>query len=84
MNKQSSRKKTFDETGPQPIPMGERLAYTVAEAAALIGVTEPHLRRFIRGGQLATVRLGRSRRVTPDAIQRFLDACAAGQGVSDA
>jgi excisionase family DNA binding protein len=58
--------------GPSPIPMDQRKAYTIHEAARLLGVTEPHLRGFIRSGELQTFTLGRSRRITPAAIDAFI------------
>ena len=38
--------------------MTERLTYTVAEAAALLGISESHARRLIRKGEFPVIQLG--------------------------
>ena len=58
------------------IPMNQRMAFTVDEAARMVGVTEPHLRVFIRTGELETFLMGRSRRITPAALQAFIKSKA--------
>ncbi len=45
----------------------ERLAWSIDEAAAAVGVTPRHMRNLIERGQIRTVRLGR-RRVIPAAV----------------
>ncbi len=56
---------------------GARLAYTVEEAAGLLSVSRAHVYRLLDLGELASVRIGRSRRVTArqlDAFVRRLEA----------
>ena len=57
-----------------PIPMNQRMALTVDEAARMLGITEPHLRTFIRTGELETFQLGRSRRIAPEALRAFIES----------
>jgi excisionase family DNA binding protein len=54
-----------------------RLAYTVDEAAGSIGISRSQLYKLIAAGEIATVKIGSSRRITPDAIRDFLAAKAA-------
>lgn len=48
-------------------------AYTLQEAAERVGVSDRHLREFIRNGQLKSFTVGTSRRISHDALQRFID-----------
>lgn len=52
--------------------VGDRLAYTVAEAARLVGISRSGLYKLIRAGEIETVKIGAARRVTPEAIRAFL------------
>ena len=57
----------------------DRLAYTVEEAADLLSLSRAHVYRLLDLGELASVRIGRSRRVTAgqlDAFVRRLEADA--------
>lgn len=59
------------------LPLSERLAYTVAEAAHLMGLSEPVLRAMIRRGEIPARRCGQEAgrgdlRVGKLAIERFL------------
>ena len=49
-------------------------AYTVAEAAAALGVSEWLVREMCRTGQLRCVRLGRRIVIPADALDELLDA----------
>lgn len=50
----------------------ERLAYSIREAAALIGVSARTVAREIKRGHLTAVRIGRSVRVPRDALATLL------------
>lgn len=63
--------------GGHPLPLSERLAYSVAEAALLTGLSEPTLRAAIRRGDLYAVRIGMEAhtgdlRIGRDELRRFL------------
>lgn len=55
----------------------QRLALTVDEAAASLGISRAYLYKLVKAGDIETVKIGRSRRVTPDAIRAFLATKAA-------
>ena len=52
---------------------GERLAYSVDEAARLIGLSRDLLYDQMRRGNLANVKVGRRRLITRQHLQQFLD-----------
>lgn len=57
----------------------DRLAYTVEAAADLLSLSRAHVYRLLDLGELGSVRIGRSRRVTAgqlDAFVRRLEADA--------
>lgn len=54
-----------------------RDAYTVDEAARRLSMSRSGLYKIIARGEIATVKFGGSRRITPDAIRDFLVAKAA-------
>ncbi len=45
---------------------------TVERAAYLASVSEATIRRAIRDGRLASIRIGRSVRISPDNLEAFL------------
>jgi excisionase family DNA binding protein len=49
-----------------------RAAYSVAETADLLGLSEATIYRLIGRGALASVLIGRSRRIPASAIQKAL------------
>ena len=57
---------------PRPIPMSQRLAYTIAEAAQLIGVDGSTLWSYVRTGELQPFRLGGNLRITGEALRAFI------------
>ena len=59
---QSSRERTANE-GSTPTPRVRAYWYTAAEAAHVLRISEPAVRRRIAGGSLTAVRAGRSWRV---------------------
>lgn len=53
--------------------MSEIKIYTVQELTELLKVTQRTLYRYIKAGQLKTIKLGREYRVTEDALKEFLE-----------
>jgi len=49
-----------------------RLLLTVEEAAERIGICRSNMFKLIRRGEVQSVRVGRLRRVTPDALEDFV------------
>lgn len=50
----------------------EKLMVTVAEAAQMLGVCRNRVYELIYSGQLASVKMGRSRRIAVDELKRFV------------
>ncbi len=50
----------------------EKLMVTVAEAAQMLGVCRNRVYELIYSGQLASVKMGRSRRISVDELKRFV------------
>lgn len=59
----------------------ERLTVTVAEAAAMIGISPAHGYELIRLGKLPAIRLGRRLIVPKKALEQFLDQALLGPAV---
>lgn len=57
----------------------ERVAYSIPEAAELLGVGRTTLYAEVAAGRLATVTIGRRRLVTRDAIDAYLAGLSAGR-----
>lgn len=53
--------------------MGSIKAYTVNEALDILKVTRRTLYRYIKAGQIKVVRIGRSYRITEEALKDFLE-----------
>lgn len=49
-----------------------RLLLTVEEAAERIGICRSNMFKLIRRGEVQSVKVGRLRRVTPDALEDFV------------
>lgn len=49
----------------------ERLFYTTEETAEILGVSRATVYRLLKTGQLVGVKVGRSRRITGQALERF-------------
>ena len=49
-----------------------RLLLTVEEAADRIGICRSNMFKLIRRGEVRSVKVGRLRRVTPDALEDFV------------
>jgi excisionase family DNA binding protein len=52
----------------------ERLLLTPEEVAHLLHVGRTRVYEFIRSGDLASVKIGRSRRIPTEALQTFIDS----------
>jgi len=50
----------------------KKLAYTVEEAAELLSLSRAHVYRLLDLGQLGSVSIGRSRRITSTQLSEFL------------
>ena len=55
----------------------DALAYDVPVAGRMIGVGTTKVWELVRGGDLPTIRIGRRRLVTKDALLAFLDRLSA-------
>lgn len=53
--------------------MSDIKVYTVHELTDILKVTQRTLYRYIKAGQLKTIKLGREYRVTEDALKEFLE-----------
>jgi len=59
--------------------MNGKLTYSLAEAAVLLGVSEPTLRISIRNNRIPHIRIGKSRILIPkNALERYLSEAGAG------
>ena len=63
----------------------ESLLLTVPEVARALGLGESKTKELIRTGALPSVKLGRSRRITPTALREFVaqlqgNPSASGEG----
>lgn len=56
---------------PDRAPAPERLAYTTAEAAALLGITRKTIYKLMERGELRTTKIGSCRRVPADEVRRL-------------
>ncbi|MGV3615297.1 MAG: helix-turn-helix domain-containing protein [Fimbriimonas sp.] len=55
---------------------GEKLAYTVAEAAALLSLSRSLMYELINARKIGTVKIGRARRITRGQLDSFLSELA--------
>lgn len=62
-------------TAAPPAPTRKQL-YRVEEAAELLQVSRAHLYALIRSGDVRSVKLGRSRRITQAEIDRLMNDAA--------
>lgn len=59
----------------------KKLAYTVEEAAELLSLSRAHVYRLLDLGQLGSVSIGRSRRITATQLTEFLKALEQRSGL---
>jgi excisionase family DNA binding protein len=62
----------------------DRLTYSVAEAARVLGISRSYCYELVQGGQLPSLRLGRRRLIPRAALERFVEAPAASQPATHA
>lgn len=48
--------------------------YAVPDLMKYLGMSRPTIYRYIRTGQLESIKIGGSRRVTESALQRFIES----------
>ncbi len=60
-----------------------RLAYGIAEAAAMLGIGRTTIYELVRSGQLATLKIGQRRLVTRVDLERFIDGRRVVQDTAD-
>ena len=61
-----------------------RLAYSAAEVAEYLGVTDTHIRNLMRDGTIPSLKLGARRLIRADVLDRLLAELEAEQAVADA
>lgn len=49
-----------------------KLAYTVKEASSLLSLSRAHIYRLLDRGEIASIQIGRSRRITHHQLEVFL------------
>jgi excisionase family DNA binding protein len=59
---------------PTPATPIDRMLLTVEEAAAALGVGRSFMFELIAAGQIETVRVGRLRRIRPEALRHYVDS----------
>lgn len=52
--------------------LGPKLAYTVDEAADLLSLSRAHLYRLMDIGEIGSISIGRSRRITQGQLESFI------------
>lgn len=52
----------------------DQLLFKIEEAAKVLGTSRSTVYRLMTSGQLVSIRVGRSRRVTRQALERFVKA----------
>ena len=54
------------------------MAYTTQQAAEQLGVSGRHLAKYIQSGELQTFRMGRSLRISANALAEFIQQRESG------
>ena len=54
----------------------ERMLFTVRETADMLGISRSRVYELISADRLASIKIGRSRRVSLASIRRFVDQAA--------
>lgn len=70
---------SYQALGASSVPESgtpQRLLLTVEEAADLIGICRSNMFKLIRQGEVKSVKVGRLRRITPAALDDFIDKLA--------
>ena len=53
--------------------MDEKKLLSVVEAARKLGIGRSHFYRFVLRGDIESVKLGKSRKIPPDALDAFIE-----------
>ena len=61
-------------TQPVPESAGERLAYSVADAATVSGIGRTTLYALMASGQLPSKKIGKRRLIPADGLRKLLEA----------
>jgi excisionase family DNA binding protein len=69
----SVREPLVDSSASKGGPAESKLLLTVEEAAGLLSLGRTRVFALIRTGELASVRVGSSRRVTPEALRQYVE-----------
>jgi excisionase family DNA binding protein len=77
----SVRESPADPSAGGSKPAGRKLLLTVEEAAGLLSIGRTRVFALIRTGELASVRVGSSRRVTPEALAQYVDGLRGARDV---
>jgi excisionase family DNA binding protein len=56
-----------------------RLLLTVDQAAERLGICRSNMYKLIRSGDVASVQIGRLRRITPSALEDYIAQLSTGQ-----
>ena len=62
------------------IDMGDKRLFTVPQTQAMLGIGRTTLWNMIASGEIESVRIGRSRRITAEAIDQFVEGLRAKGG----
>jgi excisionase family DNA binding protein len=62
--------------------MTERLVYSPAEAAAMLGCSRQHVYNLMASGQLPSLKLGRARRIRHEDLVAMVDSLVEQGGVA--
>jgi excisionase family DNA binding protein len=57
---------------------GDRLLYSVTEAARLLGVGRTYMFRIIAAGEIESIKVGKLRKIPRDAFGRYIDQQRSG------
>lgn len=60
--------------------MNEKLLLTIAEAAERLGMGRTFVYELVARGEIESIKLGRARRILPQALDRFIQAKREEQG----
>jgi excisionase family DNA binding protein len=65
-------------SGPRGVGPGQ-LLLTIEDAASCLAISRAHAYRLVQRGELPTIRLGRSRRVSRAALEAYVERLAREQ-----
>ena len=59
--------------------MEEKRLLTVDDCARRLGIGRSHTYAYVLRGEIASVKLGRNRRITPEALEAFIERLQSDQ-----